>query len=50
MSKGSGRRPGQGYQDGWDRIFNKKEDEMATPMKKSGGKGKGTGGKGKKGC
>jgi hypothetical protein len=25
MSKGSKQRPGQGYQDGWDRIFGKKE-------------------------
>ena len=24
--KGSGRRPGEGYQDGWDRIFGKKPD------------------------
>jgi hypothetical protein len=25
--KGSGRRPGQGYQDAWDRIFGNKEPE-----------------------
>lgn len=24
--KGSDRRPGQGYQDGWDRIFGKKPE------------------------
>jgi hypothetical protein len=27
MSKGSGRRPGEGYEDGWSRIFGNKDAE-----------------------
>ena len=28
MSKGSGRRPGDGYGDGWDAIFGKKPEPV----------------------
>jgi hypothetical protein len=29
--KGSDRRPGQGYQDGWDRIFGNKNKQPEQP-------------------
>lgn len=30
--KGSGRRPGQGYQDGWDRIFSKPKEKSLAEL------------------
>ena len=32
MSKGSGRRPGEGYEDGWSRIFEKKDEQCTEPF------------------
>jgi len=33
MSKGSERRPGEGYQDAWNRIFGKKPAPTPIPAK-----------------
>lgn len=34
MSKGSGRRPGKGYEDNWDQIFGKKKKEQPNEKAK----------------
>ena len=33
MGKGSGRRPGEGYEDGWARIFGKPEEKQEQNQK-----------------